>query len=163
MTAVGAGARAPFEQLFERYRQPVWGFFRRRVGDPSVAEDLAQTVFTALLEAAPRYEAQSAFRSYLFTIAFNVLQAERRRHASRATSALDEEISDAHAPDADRALWVRAALAQLDPDDRELVMLREYRRTQLPGNRRGQAATAEHRALASLSGADGAADVAGGG
>jgi RNA polymerase sigma-70 factor (ECF subfamily) len=126
MVAVGGGARAPFEQLFERYRQPVWGFFRRRVRDPGVAEDLAQNVFTALLEAAPRYRAQGAFRSYLFAIAFNVLQAERRKQSSRAASPLDEKLSDPHALDADRTLWVRAALAQLDPDERELVMLREY-------------------------------------
>lgn len=126
MAAVRGGARAPFEQLFDRYRQPVWGFFRRRVEDPGVAEDLVQNVFTALLDAAPRYRAQGAFRSYLFGIAFNVLQADRRRQLSRATTPLDDELPDAHAVDADRALWVRAALAQLDPDERELVMLREY-------------------------------------
>ena len=45
MTAVRGGDCAPFEQLFERYRQPIWGFFRRRVPDPAVAEDLAQNVF----------------------------------------------------------------------------------------------------------------------
>lgn len=126
MAAVRGGARAPFEQLFDRYRRAVWGFFRRRVQDPGAAEDLVQNVFTALLDAAPRYRAQGAFRSYLFGIAFNVLQAERRRQLSRATSPLDDELPDAQVVDADRALWVRAALAQLDPDERELVMLREY-------------------------------------
>ena len=126
MAAVSGGARAPFEQLFERYRQPIWGFFRRRVPDPAVAEDLAQNVFAALLEAAPRYQARGAFRSYLFGIAFNVLQAERRKQSSRTGEPLDDELSDPDAPDADRTLWVRAALAQLDVDDRELVMLREY-------------------------------------
>ena len=54
MAAVSAGARTPFEQLFERYRRPILGLFLRRVADPAVAEDLAQNVFTALLEAAPR-------------------------------------------------------------------------------------------------------------
>ena len=126
MIAVRGGDRTRFEQLFERYRQPIWGFFRRRVQDPAVAEDLAQNVFAALLEAAPRYHARSAFRSYLFGIAFNVLQAERRKQSSRTGEPLDDELSDPHAPDADRTLWVRAALAQLDVDDRELVMLREY-------------------------------------
>ena len=125
MAAVSGGARAPFEQLFERYRQPIWGFFRRRVPDPAVAEDLAQNVFAALLEAAPRYQARGAFRSYLFGIAFNVLQAERRKQSSR-TGVLLDDMPDQGAPDADRTLWVRAALAQLDVDDRELVMLREY-------------------------------------
>lgn len=126
MAAARGGSRPAFEELFDRYRQPVWGFFRRRVPDGPLAEDLAQSVFTALLEAAPRYQPQTAFRSYLFSIAFNLLQAERRKQLSRAASPLEDEPPSPVIGDPDRILWVRAALAQLDPEDREIVMLREY-------------------------------------
>ena len=126
MAAVRDGSRPAFTTLFERYRQPVWGFFRRRVKDPASAEDLTQGVFTALLEAAPRYEPRAGFRSYLFGIAFNVLQSERRRVASRGAVPLEQDVPGPAGATREDQLWVRAALERLDPDDREVVMLREY-------------------------------------
>lgn len=36
----------------------------------------------------------------------------------------DQSVS--HAPSPDSALWVRRALVELDPEDREILMLREY-------------------------------------
>ena len=73
------GSRAAFETLFERYRQPVWQFFRRRTRRPEVAEELSQDTFLAVLEGAGRYEQRGTFRSYLFGIAYNVLLADRRK------------------------------------------------------------------------------------
>jgi RNA polymerase sigma-70 factor (ECF subfamily) len=113
--------------LFLRYREPVWRFFRRRVTDAGRAEELAQDVFTALLEAAPRYEPRAAFRSYLFGIAYNVLMADRRKRGESA-GRIDLEL--ARVPDTGRdpddGLWVRHALSRLDPVEREVLMLREY-------------------------------------
>jgi RNA polymerase sigma-70 factor (ECF subfamily) len=120
------GSRDAAEVLFERYRTPVWQFFRRRVADAGVAEELAQDTFVAVMEGAARYERRGAFRSYLFGIAFNVLQADRRKRAHRAAEPLDGDPPSAASPDPDPAIWVRGALARLDPDDREILMLREY-------------------------------------
>ena len=122
---VRGGSRQAFEALFERYRGPIWQFFRRRVPEAGRAEELAQDTFVALLEGAHRYEARTAFRAYLFGIAYNVLSADRRKAVHRRSDPLDfEPPSDPHDPDA--GLWVRRALAQLDEDDREILMLREY-------------------------------------
>ena len=126
MAAVRGGSRTAFEQLFQRYRQPVWAFFRRRVRDASASDDLAQSVFAALLEAAPRYQPRAPFRSYLFGIAFNVLQSDRRKQMTHAAAPLEDDLSVSTTGDPARGLWVRAALAQLDPEDCEMVMLREY-------------------------------------
>jgi RNA polymerase sigma-70 factor (ECF subfamily) len=59
MLGVKAGSREPFEALFERYRDALWRFFRRRVDGTARAEELLQDVFLALLENASRYEARS--------------------------------------------------------------------------------------------------------
>jgi RNA polymerase sigma-70 factor, ECF subfamily len=112
--------------LFERYREPIWRFFRRRVHDPSRAEELAQDVFTAVLEGASRYEPRGPFRSYLFGIAYNVLMADRRRKPLADASSKQFEAPAAAAHDPDAALWVRRALQELDTVDREVLMLREY-------------------------------------
>lgn len=42
MLEVRGGSRDSFERLFERYREAVWRFFRRRVADAARAEDLVQ-------------------------------------------------------------------------------------------------------------------------
>jgi RNA polymerase sigma-70 factor (ECF subfamily) len=118
------GGREAFETLFERYRDGLWRFFRRRLDDAGRCEELVQDVFVALYRNASRYEPRSTVRSYLFAIAYNTLQAERRKAAHRPTEPLGDI---AHAmSDPAATLWVRDALAVLDADAREIVMLREY-------------------------------------
>jgi RNA polymerase sigma-70 factor (ECF subfamily) len=112
--------------LFERYRDAVWRFFRRRVSDRARAEELAQDVFASLFEAAPRYEPRGRFRSFLFGIAYNVLLADRRKRRVATPFDLDPDATAAAPADPGEALWVQRALAALDELDREVVMLREY-------------------------------------
>ena len=123
---VRGGSRAAFDTLFGRYREPVWRFFRRRTADAGRAEELAQDTFVAVLDGARRYEGRGTFRSYLFGIAYNVLLAERRKAVLRATTPIEAEPIDPNVPNPDAGIWVRHALASLDEDDRELLMLREY-------------------------------------
>ncbi|MGH9310312.1 MAG: RNA polymerase sigma factor, partial [Vicinamibacterales bacterium] len=125
MNDVRRGDRTAFELLFERHRPAMWRFFRRRMTDAGRAEELTQDVFVALLQNASRYEARAAFRSYLFGIAYNILRADRRKAGRSQTEPTDEGLT-AGDVDLDAALWVRAALATLDANTREIVMLREY-------------------------------------
>ena len=125
MAAVRAGDQAAFETLFERYREPIWRFFRRRLTDAELAADLSQEVFVAVLRGSQRYEPRSSFRSYLFGIAFNQLAAARRQRSSTSTTEA-WQLQSRTTPDPDDALWVRQALAGLDDGEREILMLREY-------------------------------------
>lgn len=111
--------------LFDRYRAAVWRFYRRRLPDPARAEELTHDVFVALLQNASRYQPLAAFRSYLFGIAYNLLLAERRRMPPASDDPADGDFPAA-AIDLDAGIWVRRALATLEPDAREMVMLREY-------------------------------------
>jgi RNA polymerase sigma-70 factor (ECF subfamily) len=131
------GSRDAFAELFERYRQPVYGFFRRRLQNPGRAEELAQECFLALLRNANRYEPRASFRSYLYGIAFHVLSAERRKAGREAGLEADREAGANEALDTrtagsartstpDAGIWVRDALEHLCANDREILMLREY-------------------------------------
>jgi RNA polymerase sigma-70 factor (ECF subfamily) len=126
MDEIRVGSRAAFATLFERYREPIWRFFRRRAPNAGRAEELAQDTFLAVLEGAARYERRGMFRSYLFGIAYNVLLADRRKAAHRTTEPLEHEPPAGPFADPDRGIWVRDAIARLDEDDREVLMLREY-------------------------------------
>jgi RNA polymerase sigma-70 factor (ECF subfamily) len=126
MGQIRNGSGTAFELLFERYRAPVWRFFRRRTMDAARAEELAQDTFVAVLKAAVRYETRGAFRAFLFGIAYNVLLSDRRKAVPRVTDSLNDEVPAPCADDLDTGLWIRQALAQLSANDREVLMLREY-------------------------------------
>lgn len=119
------GSREAFAQLFGRYREPVFAFFRRRLNDAPRAEELAQETFLAVLRAVARYEPRALFRTYLYGIALNLLAAERRKGAHKENAA-SEAADPASAISYDAGLWVRQGLARLEADEREILMLREY-------------------------------------
>lgn len=119
------GSREAFEQLFARYRVPLYGYFRRRLWSEHRAEDLAQETFLALIRASAHYEPRALVRTYLYGIALNLLAAERRRRFR--DSPPGEPAPEATTKDApDAAIWVRQALEKLDESEREILMLREY-------------------------------------
>jgi RNA polymerase sigma-70 factor, ECF subfamily len=119
------GSREAFEELFARYREPLYGFFRRRLENRERAEDLAQETFIAVIRAAHRYEPRALVRTYLYGIALKLLAAERRKPAHQETAL--ESVDEPAAQDApETALWIRRALEKLEPQEQEIMMLREY-------------------------------------
>ena len=120
------GSKDAFTELFGRYRQPIYGFFRRRLADAARAEELAQETFLAVLRAVARYEPRALFRTYLYGIALLQLAAERRRSAHRV-AIFDLTTADPPAAgDTEATVAIRQALEKLGPDEREVLMLREY-------------------------------------
>ena len=119
------GSRPAFEQLFARYRAPLFAFFRRRLPTETRAEDLTQDTFLAVLRATERYEPRAPVRTYFYGIAFNLLAAERRKQFRDAPTARPTPES-ATTSDSTQVLWLRQALAKLELSEREILMLREY-------------------------------------
>lgn len=119
------GSREAFEELFARYREPLYGFFRRRLASKDRAEDLAQETFLAVIRAAVRYEPRALVKTYFYGIALKLLAAERRKLSGNEPP-LDEDHEPAEDGPSEEALWVRQALEKLDAGEREILMLREY-------------------------------------
>lgn len=127
MLSFSQGSSEAFTELFRRYRQPIYGFFYRRVSDPVHAEELAQDTFFALIRAAGRYEPRALFRTYFYAIALKVLRAHLRKAIFRATFFSPHASIDPAKQDAtETALFVRRAVAKLDAIDREVLLLREF-------------------------------------
>jgi RNA polymerase sigma-70 factor (ECF subfamily) len=122
MQAFKRGEALAFRELFDRYKNPIYGFVRRRVDDPSRAEEITQDVFLALVQQQKNYEVRASFRTFLYRIALNRVASERRKMAE--APALDPEV--AVGGDIGVVQQVREALARLEPEQREIVMLREY-------------------------------------
>lgn len=128
MLAFSKGSSEAFTELFSRYKQPIYGFFRRRVPEAHHAEELAQETFLALLRAATRYEPRALFRTYLYAIGLKILRAHRRKTAFRAAFlGHRHSMPDPARQDATEAsLSIRRAVEKLDSIDREIVLLREF-------------------------------------
>jgi RNA polymerase sigma-70 factor (ECF subfamily) len=128
MVAFSRGSRDAFGELFSRYKQPLFGFFRRRVADPAQAEELTQETFLAVLRASSRYQPSALFRTYLYAIGFKILNAHRRKTAFRATFL--GVAASAHEPalpnTIDAEVWLHQAIRKLERPDREILLLREF-------------------------------------
>jgi RNA polymerase sigma-70 factor (ECF subfamily) len=117
------GSHEAFEELFARYRQPLYSFFRRRLSNAARADDLMQETFLAVIRAKVRYEPRALVRTYLYGIALKLVSAERRWQARRPDAPLVDSAANAQS---DAAIWIGQALVKLEEMDREILMLREY-------------------------------------
>ena len=133
-----AGDARAFEVLMRRHRAPVFTFLVRQTGDRGRAEDLCQEAFLKVVRAAPSWQERASFRTWLFTIARNLAVDEARRLGFRRAEPLDPNersgdvpVAEDPAPDraADASLLrpkLLAALEALKPEQREVLLLREY-------------------------------------
>lgn len=119
------GSREAFDELFARYREPLYGFFHRRLASKDRAEDLMQETFLAVIRAAVRYEPRAMVKTYFYGIGLKLLAAERRRLSGNEPQ-LEPEHEPAQDSTSEEALWVQQALEKLDSGEREILMLREY-------------------------------------
>jgi len=136
VAAAGEGDGDAFEALVRRYQGRIIGLARGYTRNPADAEDLAQDVFVRLYRSLRRFRGDSLFRTWLYTVALNVV---RSHHASRGRRepVWGDSGADAQrafdppdgAPDAEitfaRREAIERALRELPPDLREAVMLRD--------------------------------------
>ena len=94
MLRVRDGDAAAFAELERIYRTRVLGWFCRRLGDRSEAEDLTQDVFLRLYRARRNYEPRARFATWVFhitqNVARNALRSRRRRPCVRLETAAPE-------------------------------------------------------------------------
>ncbi|MGA2557633.1 MAG: sigma-70 family RNA polymerase sigma factor [Verrucomicrobiota bacterium] len=98
MLLAKAGDMRAFEQLVEKYKQPIVNLMFRMLHDLSEAEDLAQTVFIRVYQSASRYEVSAKFSTWIFTIARHVCLNEIRRRARHPVLSMDSTPPDTDEP-----------------------------------------------------------------
>ena len=130
---IAKGDRLAMEELYGRYRVPVYRFVLRMVRNPTTAEDLDSDVFLDVWRQAGTFEGRSAVSTWIFSIArFKALNALQRRPMEE----LDDEKAGAIADQADdpeialakkdKAAVLRASLLKLSAEHREIVNLVYY-------------------------------------
>lgn len=95
--------------LFARYFDPVYRFFRNKVDD--AAEDLTQQTFMGLVQGRDRFRGDSSFRTYVFMIARKRLYSylrERERDRGRDPVAVSStSVADLGLVSPSRVILVR--------------------------------------------------------
>jgi RNA polymerase sigma-70 factor (ECF subfamily) len=108
------GDRHAFAELVQRHRDRMWAVAVRTLGDREEAADALQDALISAYRAAERFRGESAVTTWLHRIVVNACLDRARRRQARPTVPL---------PDRDTGLVVRAALAQLPPDQRAALVL----------------------------------------
>jgi RNA polymerase sigma factor (sigma-70 family) len=175
-----AGARrrepAAVTRLYVAYAPALFRFFLAAVGDRPTAEDLTAEVFKSALEGLPRFRGPvEALGGWLFRIAHHDLSDHRRRQARNLVQPLDDLLEGAAlaggavdpeelALDRVEGDRVLAALRQLSPDQRQVLLLRTAANLTAPevaailNKSVGAVKALQHRGLASLARVLGAAN-----
>jgi RNA polymerase sigma-70 factor (ECF subfamily) len=156
---------AAFDRLYRRYVDRVYSYAFYQLADHHEAEDVTERTFLSALAAIGRYQDDgSTFRAWLFRIAHNAIANAHRSRARRRTEPI-ESIAEPTAPGADpaallaradRTRAVRAALAAIPAERRQVIVLRfvdglsSREIGAVLGRSPGAARVLLHRALADL-------------
>jgi len=89
---VKQGDSVAFEELVDKYKQPLVNLLYRILRDATEAEDLAQNVFVQVYKFADRYRVEAKFSTWLFTIARNLSLNEIRRRSRHPAESLDAVV-----------------------------------------------------------------------
>lgn len=127
---IARGDRDAFETLYRTFAPRLFGYLYRTVGDCAVAEELTNDVMFEVWKGAAGFRGESKPSTWIFGIAhhkaLNALRGKRPQHVELETagqmadpSETPEEVSSRQ----ERSQNVRAALARLSPEHREVIEL----------------------------------------
>jgi len=141
-----AGDQQAWQQLVVAQHRRIYAICYRFTGSASDAEDLTQDVFLKLYRNLASFDTQKgSFQTWITTLARNLLVDHfRRTRLDRATDSLDASLSteedgptmaerladprasqESHAAGLELKVRIQQALAQLSPELREAVVLRD--------------------------------------
>lgn len=130
MRAYRDGDAGAFETLYARHRGALYRFVLRSLPDRGAAEELFQEAWIRVIEARARYVPSAKFRTWLYTIAHNLLVDHWRRKGLTLVELTEEQ--GAAADDPARRAQARESLARLlqaieglPPAQREAFLLHQ--------------------------------------
>ncbi len=142
--ACRAGESSAFDLLVDRWEDKIRGACWRVLGSEEEARDVAQEAFLKAYRALAGFKKEARFSSWLYQIAINLCRDRLRRRRIRATVSLEElertgPVLVETGPGAhevlirqDLAVAVRRAIAELSPEQQEVLILKEYQELTFP-------------------------------
>jgi RNA polymerase sigma-70 factor (ECF subfamily) len=100
-----------FDQVYERFRLPVWRLARRLTDTEEEALDTTQEIFLRVWRGLPGFRGEAKLSTWVFQIAWNYLRAHRRK-MGRGLQIVTEDVN------ATQELVAQAADSGPDPERR---------------------------------------------
>ncbi|MDC6366261.1 MULTISPECIES: RNA polymerase sigma factor [Flavobacteriaceae] len=127
MQKVAEGNLDLLKILFDRYHKHIFNFLLKMCGDPMLSEDLTQDVFYKLIKYRSSYK-NGSFVSWLFTIARNNLKTHfTRNHKNHSEiGKFEQKHLETDSSKEEDYSHLQYALNQLNPSDRELIVLNRF-------------------------------------
>jgi RNA polymerase sigma-70 factor (ECF subfamily) len=123
-----AGDEAGFAELVARYQPRLRYFLRRMLGEEHAAEDALQEVWLDVFRGVSRLADVGAFRAWMYRIARDraLRELRKRRLPQQPLAEIDalEEGTDEEPFAAEDVERIHAALGELAPEHREVMVLR---------------------------------------
>jgi RNA polymerase sigma-70 factor (ECF subfamily) len=142
-----AGVESAYEELIQRFEQPVFNIISRLMDDPADAADVVQDVFLKIFKSISSFRQDSSLKTWIYRIAVNEARNHRRwfsrhrrqevcldgdaRNLDRDTHGYQDWLPDPGRSPFDLALdretqsLVEQALLKLNPKFRAALVLRE--------------------------------------
>ena len=141
--ALRSGNSDSLGQLVSRWQEPLFRFAFRILERREEARDVCQETFLRVLRQASRFQEGARFSTWMYQIALNLCRDQLRRRrrwrflpvpvettdgdGARFREEGDDEPSPIEALERrEKRAAVAAALADLPPDQREVLVLKEY-------------------------------------
>jgi len=88
------GDKRAFGRLVDEYKDKIYSYVSRMLGDPYEAEDVTQEAFVRAYRSLPRFRGASSFHTWLYRIASNLAidVVRRRRRNDVSAFSLDEPL-----------------------------------------------------------------------
>ncbi|HIG39802.1 MAG: sigma-70 family RNA polymerase sigma factor [bacterium] len=83
MQAYARGKTDAFDQLYLRYKQPLYGYLYRNCHRTEV-DELFQEIWLRVIASQSRYKGNNKFRAWIFTLAHNCLVDHYRKTERQA-------------------------------------------------------------------------------
>jgi RNA polymerase sigma-70 factor (ECF subfamily) len=133
MLLVREGHLSELTALFDRYQANMYNFFLRLTGDRAASQDLTQNLFYRVIRYRQSYEpAHGTFKSWVYQMARNVHFDFRKQEQKTPGRRTDPEEVEQDLADqslgytTDQYQRLDKALARLEPDAREVLVLSRY-------------------------------------
>lgn len=125
VAAINAGDESAFEVLYHRHKDWVVNLAYRWTGDRDAALDVLQETFLYLSKKFPGFRLTARLQTLLYTVVRNLSISARRKSSRYETGeAAAGELSRQEAPPTGSDDSLRAALAGLGEEHREVLLLR---------------------------------------
>jgi RNA polymerase sigma factor (sigma-70 family) len=132
MQFITSGDQQAFNELYRRYNQRLYYYFFRMLGNSrELADDFLQELFLKIIENPTRFNPAFSFKTWVFSVAYNLCKNEyRRQEIRKEASPIADQLLDPVLPQEisqqDVVNLIFNKLDELGPEHRS-VFIMHYR------------------------------------